>query len=155
MTNRLHIDAPAGVIDVEGEVEFVEGVLDKFFPLLEKSKFGSHPNSAGQDPGADADEREDVDDRKADEGGKSKTRRKRGNAPPKGQSCADRILVLKGEKFFKNHKTVSEIVDGLKVKGWTHNNNQVGAALTNMFGRGDIQRTKEGGSAWKYFWDRG
>lgn len=39
-------------------------------------------------------------------------------------------------------------------KGWTHKSNQVGAALTALFERGQIQRTKEGNGAWKYYWDR-
>jgi len=89
-----------------------------------------------------------------EENPKPKVRRKKGSAPPKGQSCADRVLILRGEKFFKSHRSSAEIVDGLAAKGWTHNNNQVGAALSSMFRRGDIQRTKESGGAWKYYWDR-
>mgnify|MGYP001105887769 CR=1 FL=1 len=34
MTNRIHIDAPAGIVDLEGEKEFVEGMLSKLFPLI-------------------------------------------------------------------------------------------------------------------------
>ena len=65
------------------------------------------------------------------------------------------FLTLKEEGFFKQHRSTGDIVEGLKGKGWTHAGNQVGAALTNMFGRGDIQRTKEGSGPWSYFWDRG
>lgn len=154
MTNRVHIDAPAGVVEIEGEKEFVEGVLEKFFPILQGSKFGSHPTASlepdehsGQSPNPSGEPT-------SEDASKSKAKRKKGSAPPKGQSCADRVLVLKGENFFKSHRSTSDIVDGLAAKGWTHNNNQVGAALTNMFNRGDIQRTKESGGPWKYYWDR-
>ncbi|MCV3736372.1 hypothetical protein OCK02_09160 [Rhizobium sp. TRM96647] len=43
MTNRVHIDAPAGVIEIEGEKDFVEGLLAKLFPLIEEVGFGSRP----------------------------------------------------------------------------------------------------------------
>jgi hypothetical protein len=62
-------------------------------------------------------------------------------------------LTLKGEGFFKAKKSPTEIVSGLEVKGWTHTVNQVGAALTPMFNKGEIQRTKDG-TNWVYFWDR-
>lgn len=154
MTNRVHIDAPAGVVEIEGEKDFVEGLLAKLFPLLEEAGFGSRPPSAGVASNGEVNESLQPDDSTEDQGSKGRTRKRRTNAPPKGQSCADRITVLKKDGFFKTHRSVAEIVDGLKVKGWTHNGNQVGAALTNMFGRGDVQRTKEGDSAWKYYWDR-
>jgi len=154
MTNRVHIDAPAGVVEIEGEKEFVEGLLAKVFPLLEAAGFGSRPPT---NDGATGDQSNDLaqgDQPLADQNGKGKTKKRRGTTPPKGQSCADRILTLKQEGFFKPKRSVPEIIEGLESKGWTHNGNQVGAALTNMFGRGDIQRTKEGGGPWKYFWDR-
>jgi hypothetical protein len=154
MTNRVHIDAPAGVVEIEGEKEFVEGLLAKVFPLLEAAGFGSRPPTNGGATGEQPDDSPQVD-QPADQTGKGKTKKRRTNAPPKGQSCADRITTLKQGGFFKDHKSVADIVAGLEVKGWTHNGNQVGAALTHMFGRGDIQRTKEGDSAWMYYWDRG
>lgn len=155
MTNRVHIDAPAGIIDIEGEKEFVEGLLAKLFPLVEGAGFGSRsPNSYAASV-AEVQDPSQPEEGASEQGTKSKSRKRRVNAPPKGQSCADRILTLKGEDFFKDHRTTAEIVEGLKAKGWTHTGSQVGAALTNMFARGDIQRTKEGNGTWKYFWDRG
>lgn len=154
MTNRVHIDAPAGIIDIEGEKEFVEGLLAKLFPLVEGAGFGSrppNPNRATADEVEDAGQPEEV---ASEQGGKTKLKKRRAIAPPKGQSCAARMSTLRDEGYFKEHRSVTDIVEGLKSKGWTHNGNQVGAALTNMFGRGDIQRTKEGNSAWKYYWDR-
>jgi hypothetical protein len=152
MTNRVHIDAPAGIVEIEGEKDFVEGLLAKLFPLLEEAGFGSRPpKSATAQVGEEVAEQEDP---AVEQAGKTKSRRRKVSAPPKGQSCAARISTLKGENFFTNHRSASDIVEGLKNKGWTHAPNQVGAALTRMFERGDIQRTKEGNGAWKYFWDR-
>lgn len=153
MTNRVHIDAPAGVVEIEGEKDFVEGLLAKLFPLLEEAGFGSRPPSKLSAQVINVTEQESTHETVPEQNGKPKAKR-RGNLPPKGQSCAFRIVTLKDEGFFKQHRSVSEIVEGLKGKGWTHNPNQVGAALTTMFTRGDIQRTKEGKGAWQYFWDR-
>lgn len=152
MTNRVHIDAPAGVVEIEGEKEFVEGLLAKLFPLLEKAGFGSQIQSGASEQAID--ERVESDDSIPEQVEKPKAKKRRISVPPKGQSCAARITTLKEANFFKTHRSVIEIIDGLKGKGWTHNPNQVGAALTNMFGRGDIQRTKEGNGSWKYYWDR-
>jgi hypothetical protein len=153
MTNRVHIDAPAGVVEIEGEKEFVEGLLAKLFPLLEEAGFGSRPPNGAS---AEADSAPgESDDGTPEHTPKLKAKRRKVSAPPKGQSCAARILTLREEGFFKEHRAATEIVEGLKGKGWTHAPNQVGAALAQMFGRGDIQRTKEGNGTWKYFWDRG
>jgi hypothetical protein len=85
----------------------------------------------------------------------TRKKRRKGSNPPKGASCRSRILQLKGSGFFKDQKTPSEIVVGLKSKGWTHNTNQVGAALTLMFNSGEIQRTADGPEGkFKYYWDR-
>lgn len=155
MTNRVHIDAPAGVIEIEGEKDFVEGLLAKLFPLIEEAGFGSQPPMNGATPAVDLSEQIDPDDAAPEQNEKPKAKRRKVSAPPKGQSCAARIMTLKAEGFFKEHRSGAEIVEGLKGKGWTHALNQVSAALTQMFSRGDIQRTKEGNGSWKYFWDRG
>lgn len=73
--------------------------------------------------------------------------------PPPGSSCRDRIKTLKADGFFKQRRSTTDIVAGLAKKGWTHNSKQVGAALTIMFDKGELQRTKEDG-AFEYFWDR-
>lgn len=153
MTNRVHIDAPSGIVEIEGEKDFVEGLLAKLFPLLEEAGFGSRPPS-GAFARAD-NEPVELEDAAPEQTSKGRAKRRKVSAPPKGQSCAARILTLKEEGFFKDHRSATEIVEGLKGKGWTHAPNQVGAALTQMFTRGVIQRTKEGNGSWKYFWDRG
>jgi len=153
VTNRVHIDAPAGVIDIEGEKDFVEGLLTKLFPLVEKAGFGSRPTPAVAD--ANGEVNAEGDDGVPEDGSKNdkpRVKRKRGTTP-KGHSCADRMLGLKEDGFFKTKRSASEIVTGLGEKGYTHKANQVAAAGGSLFERGLLQRTKEG-SGFKYFWDR-
>jgi len=153
MTNRVHIDAPAGVIDLEGEKDFVEGMLAKLFPLIEEAGFGSRPTSVGKDGDTEPlDTPEELAPEK--EGASIKTRtRKAGKKPPAGQSCGERIMKLKADGFFKEKRSSADIVTGLKAKGWTHNSSQVGAAAGPLFTKGELQRTNEGGG-WLYYWDR-
>lgn len=154
MTNRVHIDAPAGVIDIEGEKDFVEGLLAKLFPLIEVVGFGSRPQWQSSSLDAENDATDASDAGTVDEAGKQRNRRRRGSATPKGQSCADRMLVLKADGFFKEHRSLADIVGGLKAKGWTHKANQVSAAGESLFKRSLVQRTKEGNGPWKFYWDR-
>ena len=50
MTSRIHINAPTGVIEVEGAEEFVEAQLDKLLPLIEACGFGTRPIPAAPAP---------------------------------------------------------------------------------------------------------
>lgn len=158
MTNRIHIDAPTGVIEVEGEKDFVEAQLDKLMPLITACGFGTRPVAA--QAAEQNSETLDEGDASASENGKAtplngaKKSKRSVNRPPKGHSCADRMMSLRSEGFFKERKTPADIVNGLKSKGFTHTSNQVGAAGTNMHKRGDIQRTKTGDGPWEYYWDR-
>lgn len=152
MTNRVHIDAPGGVVEIEGDKDFIERLLSRIFPLIEETGFGSHPP---RNPSAFAGEGvASLQDADPEPSGKPKVKKRTVNKAPKGHSCADRILSLKSDGFFKDYRIVSEVVEALKSKGWTHKVNQVSAALNSLFGRNEIQRTKEGNSAWKYYWDR-
>jgi len=155
MTNKVHIDAPAGIVEIEGERDFVEGLLTKLLPLLEEARFGARPLKAAPIIGSDPSDVPEAAEIAPDQNSKTKPKRRKVSVPPKGQSCAARIMTLKEEGFFAEQRTIAKIIDGLKSKGWTHNASQIGAALSNMFVRGDIQRTKEGNSSWKYYWDRG
>lgn len=155
MTNRVHIDAPAGVIEIEGEKDFVEGLLAKLFPLIEEVGFGSRPVQNEDFPSVQIETSSNLDETSEDNGSstKSKVKRKRSVAP-KGHTCADRILALKEEGFFKTKRGASDIVIGLAQKGFTHKSNQVAAAGESLFKRGLLQRTKDGSGPFKYYWDR-
>lgn len=149
MSCKVRIDAPHGIVEIEGDAEFVAAFYEKLAPLVDKAHFGiAVPVEQSAVHNGD-DGQAEVDD---DVAKVTKKRKKRANPPP-GASCRERILMLKGEGFFKAKKSPTEIVSGLEMKGWTHTVNQVGAALTPMFNKGEIQRTKEGAN-WVYFWDR-
>jgi hypothetical protein len=154
MTNRVHIDAPAGVIDLEGEKEFVEGLLAKLFPLIEEAGFGSRPKSNGAEPSGEAEA--PLEDATPSDGGNGKGKSRSRAAPkkpPSGHSCAERILALKTEGYFADKRSTSDIVAKLSEKRQTHNSNQVSAAAGNLVQRSQLQRIRDG-SNWVYFWDR-
>lgn len=156
MTNRVHIDAPAGVIEIEGEKDFVEGLLAKLFPLIEEVGFGSRPVQNEEVQSVQNETSSNLDDEASEDNGsgtKPKVKRKRSVAP-KGHTCADRIIALKEEGFFKTKRGGSDIVVGLAEKGFTHKSNQVAAAGESLFKRGLLQRTKDGSGPFKYYWDR-
>ena len=151
MSCKVRIDAPHGIVEIEGDAEFVTSFYEKLAPLVDKAHFGiAVPIETQALSETDGDREEGAEENSAVKPQKKK--RKRANPPP-GASCRDRILTLKGEGFFKTKKSPNEIVAGLENKGWTHNGNQVGAALTPMFNKSEIQRTKDGAN-WVYFWDR-
>jgi hypothetical protein len=151
--NRVHIDAPAGVIDLEGEKDFVEGLLAKLFPLIEEAGFGRRPKLNGQEPIAEeapAADAEPVDNAN----GKARSRtRKAGKRPPAGHSCPERLLSLRADGFFREKRNTSDIVAGLKEKGSIHNTSQVSAAAGSLFKKGELRRMFEGRTPY-YFWDR-
>lgn len=110
---------------------------------------------AANQASAQSEEPDDTENGSAEDSAETKPKKKKRTfrQPPPGTSCRDRIKVLKRSGFFKDPKTPGEIVVGLGKKGWTHNSSQVGAALTIMFNKHEIQRTKDGG-IFKYYWDR-
>jgi hypothetical protein len=151
LTNRVHIDAPAGVIDIEGEKDFVEGLLAKLFPLIEEAGFGSRPQGAEAEASGEVDTVEDVT---VVENGKGKPRtRKVSKKAPAGHSCADRVLALKTDGYFKQKRSTADIVAKLSEKAQNHNVSQVSAAAGQLVKRGSLQRIKDGNN-WLYFWDR-
>lgn len=151
MTTRIRIDAVAGVVELEGEREFVEAQLERLLPLIETGGFATRAEVKHEPPDPTRDGATNGSGAETQSGKRGKPRKR--TIPPKGHSCADRMMTLRNEGFFKNHQTAAQIVSELEKKGWTHQANQVAAAGTNMFNRGDIQRTKTGRS-WEYYWDR-
>jgi hypothetical protein len=151
LTNRVHIDAPAGVIDIEGEKEFVEGLLAKLFPLIEEAGFGSRPQGSDLEAPGEIDT---PDEALPAENAKVKPRtRKAPKKPPAGHSCPERIIKLKGEGYFTQKRSTADIVARLAEKVQSHTTSQVSAAVGPLVKKGDLQRIKEGRS-WLYYWDR-
>lgn len=143
MDTKLLINLHEGIVEVVGSEEFVRSVYDDF-----KDKI-----SDDVEQGLD---RAEVDSQSQESASPSNRKKRRKAAhPPKGASCRARILQLKKEGFFREQRAPTDIVAGLKGKGWTHTGAQVTAALTVMFNKGEIQRTAESaGGNFKYFWDR-
>jgi len=138
---KVLINTQAGTIELEGEDSFVRTYLDKLIPIIERARFGAGTIIAnGEVIAPDGD-------------GMPKARTRRRVAPtPMGESCRDRVKRLRDEGFFAERRGISDIVHGLEARGHAHNVNQVGAALTTMFERHEIQRTPVEGK-FKYHWD--
>ena len=137
---KVLINTQAGTIELEGEDSFVRTYLDKLIPIIERARFGTGT------PAAQAPELA-----LAGEQPKLRTRRRVAQTPA-GESCRDRVKKLRDEGFFSERRGISDIVQGLEARGHAHNVNQVGAALTTMFERHEIQRTPVEGK-FKYHWD--
>jgi hypothetical protein len=137
---KVLINTQAGTIELEGEDSFVRTYLDKLIPIIERARFGT---GADGEPALG----------EAGSGPKVRTRR-RVMPTPLGESCRDRVKKLRDDGFFAERRGISDIVQGLEARGHTHNINQVGAALTTMFERHEIQRTPVEGK-FKYHWDHG
>jgi len=127
---RVKIDVEAGQIELEGESAFVSTYLDKLLPLIEARGLGGGSRPAIKKPnpplGSEADDAVPSD---ATEEPQDKKKRRVPKRPPAGSSCRDRIMILKGDGFFKEHRSPTDIVAGLAKKGWTHKSNQVSASL--------------------------
>jgi hypothetical protein len=155
-TVRVKIDAPAGLVELEGDRETVREYLDKLLPLIESAGFGTvsrSENGIGGEPSDPAEAEQSAAAANGAAAAPPKKKRRVAKRPPAGSSCRERILILRRDGFFKEHRSSNDIVVGLGKKGWTHTSNQVGASLSTMFSNAEIQRTKEGGS-FTYYWDR-
>ena len=152
MSNRVHINAPAGIIDIEGEKDFVEGLLGKLFPLFEGVGFGSRPVSDGSTSVTEDAGDVSVGPELSANFPRPKAKTKISRAP-KGQTCAARILRLRDEGYFKSKRSISDIVSGLENIGFTHDARTVSANANTMLKGNKIQRTKVAGD-WVYYWDR-
>ena len=133
MTSRLKIDVTSGVLEVEGEEEFVlklyEDAKEAGLLALRPSRLDAWTSE------------ESVQD--------SKTKVRRAPSKRGGPSCAERILELVSGGFFDKPKSASEIKGGLEQNGHSYAANQVGAALTNLYQRGSLRRLKPG-KEWVY-----
>lgn len=153
---RVKIDVASGLIELEGEDAFVSAYLDRLLPLIEASGLGGVNRGAAEYVEAPVDGYpQDASAPPGNSGEPQPKKRRLSKRAPAGATCRDRILILKGDDFFKEHRSATDIVGGLGKKGWTHNANQVSAALVTMFSSNEIQRTKNDvGRGFSYFWDR-
>ena len=137
---KVLINTQAGTIELEGDDSFVRTYLDKLIPIIERARFGAGTTNVVVGDNGDRSDHT-----------KLRTRR-RVTQTPVGESCRDRVKKLRDDGFFMERRGISDIVQGLEARGHAHNVNQVGAALTTMFERHEIQRTPVEGK-FKYHWD--
>ena len=147
MTNtKVHINTKALTIEIEGEDDFVRTYLDRLLPIIDRigsSDEKSEKHSAHKDNGvAKGSLLSEVDGPKS-----SKQQRLPRGAGP---SCRQRIKALRAGGFFKEPHGIAEIVEKLKLDGHDYSLNQVGAALSTMSGKNEIQRENVGGR-YRYF----
>jgi hypothetical protein len=137
LTTKLHINLAQGIVDVDGDPEFVKQVYDDirdiFISKLSDEGFGEELSDSG--------------DEKAEDDKKKPMKRSR--VKRSGPSCAGRIRAIQEEEFFKTLKTSGDVRSKLTEKGTTYPSKNVAAALTSMTKAGELRRVKEGGG-WKY-----
>jgi hypothetical protein len=137
---KMLFDLQRGVIEVDGEEQFVERVYtDLRSTLLDKVANLSAP-SAQLDKEATAAWGATI----AEEPRKARKRTKNS-----GPSCASRIDSLKADHFFDELRSSKDIGDKLREKGTAYEGKHVAAALISMTAGGKLRRVLEGG-VWKY-----
>lgn len=143
-TAKVLINTQSLTIELEGEDEFVRTYLDKLMPILERSKFGEEAH-VGREAGV-------PENLRATASAKSTPPRKRASSPlASGGSCRERVKKLREDGFFNTPHSIGEIVRELNDQNFPHSINQVGAALSTMFGRKEIERSKVD-KKYSYFW---
>jgi hypothetical protein len=135
MTAKLHINVQQGIIEVEGEPEFVEQIYKDYKAELQKLLVAASRDTAGEEEKPPAPRRT--------KSPKSPSRAK------KGTGCAERILALKGEHYFKTLRNSTEVREKLGEKGTTYAPNLVSASLNILIKRGELRRVKQDG-VWHY-----
>lgn len=148
MGNRICINAPAGIIEIEGDAEFIEHHFDRLMSLVESAPFGIHL-SRHQSAGATAFSDPGVSQQTASVSSKpevmtQKQKRPSRKRPSKNQTVTARVVDLRKEGFFKTPRAINEVYDELQNKrGFNCARNQITAALKNLYDRGVLSRKKE------------
>jgi hypothetical protein len=143
MNTRLTINLATGVVEAEGDAEFVKGIYSDL-----RETFLKRASSAPVSSPAPAMERADKPDDEGDSansGGKKPRRRGKASGP----SCASRITALKDEGYFSELRSAGDVGAKLREKGTAYEGKHVAAALIDLVKRGSLRRVTEGGS-WSY-----
>lgn len=150
---KVIINTQAVSIELEGEDGFVRTYLDKLMPIIERSRIeaSSSTNKPKTSQGMIETSPEPGLVEQTAVASASPSPRTRGGKRVAGGSCRDRIKILRGEGFFDAQRGISDVVKALQGKGHAHNTNQVGAALSTMFDRGELHRQSVEGR-FKYSW---
>ncbi|MBA7683017.1 hypothetical protein ES703_91373 [subsurface metagenome] len=126
------INIKEGVIELEGPQEFVEKYLELYRP--DASKWQTALLQKGE-----VKTKEEA------------PKRVRTAKPKRGVTCAEKVLELRSEGYFKEPRARAEVQQYLKEKkGLIYKSNEVAANLKNLFSRGELQRLTEG-KTFKYY----
>jgi hypothetical protein len=135
---KLLFDLQRGLVEVEGEEQFVEKVYADLRSTLSQkvASFTAPPIVVPEPSGNTPDTPEEP----------KKTRKRTKSSGP---SCPSRIEALKSEDFFKELRTSKEISDKLREKGTAYEGKRIASALHNLTTSGKLRRIQEGG-VWRY-----
>ncbi len=151
---KVIINTQAVSIELEGEDGFVRTYLDKLMPIIERSRATATElpkEKTKAVPSSQELHALPVAVDQATETAPVAAAVSRGSKRVAGNSCRDKIKALRGEGFFDDQRSISDVAKALRAKGYTHNLNQVGAALSTMHDRSEIQRQSVDGR-YKYSW---
>ena len=143
MNTRLIVNLASGVIEAEGDSEFVKSIYADLRETIIARSANLPAGSASPNftPPDEADEAADTD------GQKGKKGRRRGKAS--GPCCAALISGLKDEGYFSELRSAGDVGAKLREKGTAYEGKHVAASLIDLVRRGALRRVSEGGS-WSY-----
>jgi len=150
MPTKLHINLRQGVIEVDGEPDFVEKVYKDFKGEVLKRLASHEPDGGDDGDEIEADKSAGAKIKKGTSEKKAAGKRATGKRAKGAQSCGVRILELKKKKAFAKDGLFADAVRAkLKEDGHTYGSNLVGATLTALYKRGELRRTDKDGK-WLY-----
>ncbi|MFL6727966.1 MAG: hypothetical protein ACJ8FS_15855 [Sphingomicrobium sp.] len=143
MNTRLTVNLANGVIEAEGDSDFVKSIYADLREIIiaRSASLRAVSGSPNFTPPDDADEASDTDAQKGKKG------RRRGKAS--GPSCASRISALKDEGYFSELRSAGDVGAKLREKGTAYEGKHVAASLIDLVRRGALRRVSKGGS-WSY-----
>jgi hypothetical protein len=149
---KAKIDLANRLIELEGPTEFVSEHLAKLEDVLKNIHQIKEINANSEI--IENPKIEIFNSKTSDETAVSTKKKKKVPKRPAGaKSCRVLLLELRSNKFFNQQRTPKDIVTGLLEKGFRHTENQISAALSIMFSKGEIKRQNPDGEGWKYHWD--
>lgn len=147
MSAKLHINLRQGVIEADGEPDFVEKVYKDFkaevlkrLAALETDGEEGEPEIVNRDAQGNGARRLKRAAKRAGDGKKGGKRR---------PSCATRILDLKEKKVFAKGLFARDVKAKLLDSGHAYAANLVGASLAQLHSQGKLRRMRKDGK-WLY-----
>lgn len=143
MNTRLTINLATGIIEAEGDAEFVRGIYSDLRDTILKRASVAPMRSV--DPPVDRSDKPDDEGESAGSAGRKARRRGKASGP----SCASRIVGLKDEGYFSELRSAGDVGAKLREKGTAYEGKHVAASLIDLVKRGALRRVSQAGS-WSY-----